>query len=162
MHIRAQYPLLKRTSFLRFLVRLGVLPYESKPLGFFRSLSFFAWEVLPRVMSITLSGQLPSYPPSAICCVSHVIRSAFSPLPRRHALGPYPAERRSSPLSVCIELALNHRLGREIPSIGFGTWKMGNGDGPISQVDQAISVGFSHVGASGSPALEVGGTKEED
>jgi hypothetical protein len=39
---------------------------------------------------------------------------------------------------------------------------MGNGDGPISQVDQAISVGFSHVGASGSPALEVGGTKEED
>ncbi|KAJ7149207.1 Aldo/keto reductase [Mycena crocata] len=35
--------------------------------------------------------------------------------------------------------------GREIPSIGFGTWKMGNGDEPISQVDQAISVGFSHV-----------------
>ncbi|KAF7365709.1 Aldo/keto reductase [Mycena venus] len=35
--------------------------------------------------------------------------------------------------------------GREIPSIGFGTWKMGNGDGPISQVDQAISVGFSHI-----------------
>ncbi|KAJ7659604.1 Aldo/keto reductase [Mycena polygramma] len=36
--------------------------------------------------------------------------------------------------------------GREIPSIGFGTWKLGNGDGPISQVDQAISLGFSHVG----------------
>ncbi|KAJ6517496.1 Aldo/keto reductase [Mycena vitilis] len=35
--------------------------------------------------------------------------------------------------------------GREIPSIGFGTWKLGNGDGPISQVDQAISLGFSHV-----------------
>ncbi|KAJ7776865.1 Aldo/keto reductase [Mycena maculata] len=35
--------------------------------------------------------------------------------------------------------------GREIPSIGFGTWKMGNGDGPINQVDQAISLGFSHV-----------------
>jgi len=35
--------------------------------------------------------------------------------------------------------------GREIPSIGFGTWKMGNGDGPISQIDQAISLGFSHV-----------------
>ncbi|KAJ6527085.1 NADP-dependent oxidoreductase domain-containing protein [Mycena capillaripes] len=35
--------------------------------------------------------------------------------------------------------------GREIPSLGFGTWKLGNGDGPISQVDQAISVGFSHV-----------------
>jgi len=35
--------------------------------------------------------------------------------------------------------------GRQIPSIGFGTWKIGNGDGPISQVDQAISLGFSHV-----------------
>ncbi|KAJ7478721.1 Aldo/keto reductase [Mycena galericulata] len=35
--------------------------------------------------------------------------------------------------------------GREIPSIGFGTWKIGNGDGPINQVDQAISLGFSHV-----------------
>ncbi|KAJ7085243.1 Aldo/keto reductase [Mycena belliarum] len=35
--------------------------------------------------------------------------------------------------------------GREIPSLGFGTWKMGNGDGPITQVDQAISVGFSHI-----------------
>ncbi|KAF8194448.1 NADP-dependent oxidoreductase domain-containing protein [Mycena galopus ATCC 62051] len=35
--------------------------------------------------------------------------------------------------------------GREIPSLGFGTWKMGNGDAPITQVDQAISVGFSHI-----------------
>ncbi|KAJ7505912.1 Aldo/keto reductase [Mycena galericulata] len=35
--------------------------------------------------------------------------------------------------------------GREIPSIGFGTWKIGNGQGPIDQVDQAISLGFSHI-----------------
>ncbi|KAJ7097606.1 NADP-dependent oxidoreductase domain-containing protein [Mycena epipterygia] len=35
--------------------------------------------------------------------------------------------------------------GHEIPSLGFGTWKIGNGDAPISQVDQAISVGFSHI-----------------
>ncbi|KAJ6450073.1 Aldo/keto reductase [Mycena sanguinolenta] len=35
--------------------------------------------------------------------------------------------------------------GRSIPSIGLGTGKMGNGDTPITQVDQAISVGFSHV-----------------
>ncbi|KAJ7709039.1 NADP-dependent oxidoreductase domain-containing protein, partial [Mycena rosella] len=35
--------------------------------------------------------------------------------------------------------------GREIPSIGFGTWKMGNGEKCTSQVDQAISVGFSHI-----------------
>lgn len=33
-----------------------------------------------------------------------------------------------------------------MPTIAFGTWKLGNGDGPIAQVDQAISVGFSHVG----------------
>ncbi|KAJ7916762.1 Aldo/keto reductase [Mycena leptocephala] len=35
--------------------------------------------------------------------------------------------------------------GHKIPSLAFGTWKIGNGDGPVSQVDQAISVGFSHV-----------------
>jgi len=35
--------------------------------------------------------------------------------------------------------------GHTIPSIGFGTWKLGNGESPISQVDQAISLGFSHV-----------------
>ncbi|KAJ6598221.1 Aldo/keto reductase [Mycena vulgaris] len=35
--------------------------------------------------------------------------------------------------------------GHKIPGIGFGTWKLGQGEGPRSQVDQAISVGFSHV-----------------
>jgi len=35
--------------------------------------------------------------------------------------------------------------GNAIPSIGFGTWTLGNGQGPIDQVEQAISVGFSHV-----------------
>ncbi|THV01948.1 Aldo/keto reductase [Dendrothele bispora CBS 962.96] len=35
--------------------------------------------------------------------------------------------------------------GYEMPTIAVGTWKMGNGDGPISQVDQAISLGFNHV-----------------
>ncbi|KAJ7480662.1 Aldo/keto reductase [Mycena latifolia] len=35
--------------------------------------------------------------------------------------------------------------GREIPSIGFGT-ASGHGDDAITQVDQAISVGFSHIG----------------
>ncbi|KAJ7489171.1 Aldo/keto reductase [Mycena latifolia] len=35
--------------------------------------------------------------------------------------------------------------GHEIPGIAFGTWKLGQGEGPTSQVDQAISVGFSHV-----------------
>ncbi|KAF8066592.1 Aldo/keto reductase [Lyophyllum atratum] len=35
--------------------------------------------------------------------------------------------------------------GHCIPSIAFGTWKLGNGQGPTDQVDQALSVGFSHV-----------------
>ena len=36
--------------------------------------------------------------------------------------------------------------GTQIPSIGFGTWTLGNGQNVIDQVDQAISLGFSHVG----------------
>ncbi|KAL0958942.1 hypothetical protein HGRIS_014257 [Hohenbuehelia grisea] len=35
--------------------------------------------------------------------------------------------------------------GNSIPGIAFGTWTLGNGQGVIDQVDQAISVGFSHV-----------------
>jgi len=35
--------------------------------------------------------------------------------------------------------------GTEIPSIAFGTWRIGNGQGPIDQVDQAFSVGFDHI-----------------
>ncbi|KAJ7252373.1 NADP-dependent oxidoreductase domain-containing protein [Mycena haematopus] len=40
-----------------------------------------------------------------------------------------------------------HKLndGYEIPSLAFGTWKLGRGDAPTSQVRQAIAVGFSHV-----------------
>jgi diketogulonate reductase-like aldo/keto reductase len=39
-------------------------------------------------------------------------------------------------------------LGYAIPSIAFGTWTLGNGQGPIDQVKQALSVGFSHIGTS--------------
>lgn len=35
--------------------------------------------------------------------------------------------------------------GTSIPSIAFGTWKLGNGDGTVDNVDQAISVGFDHI-----------------
>lgn len=35
--------------------------------------------------------------------------------------------------------------GNVIPSIAFGTWMLGNGQGSIDQVDQALSVGFSHI-----------------
>ncbi|KAF7304131.1 Aldo-keto reductase [Mycena indigotica] len=43
------------------------------------------------------------------------------------------------------EIPLNDGTGRTIPSLAFGTWKMGNGDAPITQVDQALGVGFDHV-----------------
>lgn len=35
--------------------------------------------------------------------------------------------------------------GRSIPAIGFGTWKIGNGETVITQVDQALGAGFDHV-----------------
>ncbi|KAH9965267.1 Aldo/keto reductase [Russula dissimulans] len=35
--------------------------------------------------------------------------------------------------------------GNFIPSIAFGTWGIGNGQSPIDQVEQAISVGFGHI-----------------
>ncbi|KAJ3507725.1 hypothetical protein NLJ89_g6141 [Agrocybe chaxingu] len=40
-------------------------------------------------------------------------------------------------------IALND--GNSIPSIGFGTWKIPVGNTTADQVDQAISVGFSHI-----------------
>ncbi|KAJ7350909.1 Aldo/keto reductase [Mycena albidolilacea] len=41
----------------------------------------------------------------------------------------------------------SHKLnnGYDIPGLAFGTWKLGKGDGPIGQVSQAISAGFSHI-----------------
>jgi len=35
--------------------------------------------------------------------------------------------------------------GREIPAIGYGTWKIGYGEDAISQIQQSISLGFDHV-----------------
>ncbi|KAF9500242.1 Aldo/keto reductase [Pleurotus eryngii] len=45
--------------------------------------------------------------------------------------------------------------GTQIPSIGFGTWTLGNGQNVIDQVDQAISLGFSHVDTAQSYRNEV-------
>ena len=36
--------------------------------------------------------------------------------------------------------------GHQIPSIAFGTWKLGNGQGPIDAVESALAVGFDHIG----------------
>jgi len=35
--------------------------------------------------------------------------------------------------------------GHAIPAIAYGTWTLGNGQGPIDNVGQALSVGFSHI-----------------
>ncbi|KIJ62492.1 hypothetical protein HYDPIDRAFT_176559 [Hydnomerulius pinastri MD-312] len=35
--------------------------------------------------------------------------------------------------------------GYSIPSIGFGTWTLGNGQGPIDQVEQALDSGYNHI-----------------
>ncbi|KAF9244488.1 NADP-dependent oxidoreductase domain-containing protein [Melanogaster broomeanus] len=45
-----------------------------------------------------------------------------------------------SPLSP-----LTYRTGYYIPSIAFGTWTLGNGQGPIDQVEQALDNGFNHI-----------------
>ena len=38
------------------------------------------------------------------------------------------------------------RIGTSIPSIAFGTWTLGTGQQSTDHVDQAISVGFNHIG----------------
>ncbi len=35
-----------------------------------------------------------------------------------------------------------------MPTIAYGTWTLGNGQGAVDQVDQALSLGFDHVGES--------------
>jgi diketogulonate reductase-like aldo/keto reductase len=35
--------------------------------------------------------------------------------------------------------------GTVTPGIAFGTWSLGNGQAPVDYVDQALSVGFSHI-----------------
>lgn len=37
-------------------------------------------------------------------------------------------------------------IGHQIPSIAFGTWKLGNGQGTTDTVETALSVGFDHIG----------------
>ncbi|KAG2106160.1 Aldo/keto reductase [Suillus discolor] len=35
--------------------------------------------------------------------------------------------------------------GHYMPSIAFGTWKTGNGQGPVDQVKQALGSGYNHI-----------------
>jgi hypothetical protein len=57
---------------------------------------------------------------------------------------------------ACCSLHICCYIGNFMPSIAFGTWGIGNGQGPIDQVEQAISVGFSHIGTIISLSLSGG------
>lgn len=46
--------------------------------------------------------------------------------------------------------------GRELPEIGFGTWKVGSGQTVVDQVEQAIEVGFDHIGEPAAALPELG------
>ncbi|THG95192.1 hypothetical protein EW026_g6414 [Hermanssonia centrifuga] len=60
--------------------------------------------------------------------------------------------------------------GTTIPTVAFGTWKLGNGQQTIDEVDQAISVGFNHIDTAqayrneeeAGAALSDSGLKRED
>lgn len=47
------------------------------------------------------------------------------------------------PRECCSQLLCT---GTSIPSVAFGTWTLGGGTQATDFVDQAISVGFSHIG----------------
>lgn len=36
--------------------------------------------------------------------------------------------------------------GDQISTIGFGTWTTGNGAQAVDQVEQAVELGFDHIG----------------
>lgn len=55
-----------------------------------------------------------------------------------------------------------HIIGTEVNAdahvrihVSFGTWKLGNGQAVVDQVEQAISVGFSHIGITLKSSLFV-------
>ncbi|KAH9919527.1 NADP-dependent oxidoreductase domain-containing protein [Fomitopsis serialis] len=60
--------------------------------------------------------------------------------------------------------------GTEIPSIAFGTWKLGNGQTTMERVNQALEVGFTHIDSAqvyrneseAGDALRASGLKRED
>jgi len=54
--------------------------------------------------------------------------------------------------------------GYTIPSIAFGTWTLGNGQGPIDQVEQALANGYDHIDTAQSyrNEAEVGTALHED
>jgi len=45
--------------------------------------------------------------------------------------------------------------GHQIPSIAFGTWKLGNGQGTTDTVETALGVGFDHIDTAQSYRNEV-------
>lgn len=53
----------------------------------------------------------------------------------------------ASKRSLC--MCVLFHIGTSIPSIAFGTWNLGPGQQSVDRVEQAISVGFNHIGALG-------------
>jgi diketogulonate reductase-like aldo/keto reductase len=46
------------------------------------------------------------------------------------------------------DIIVERTVGHLMPSIAFGTWRIGNGNGPINNAKEAFKVGFTHLGAS--------------
>lgn len=47
---------------------------------------------------------------------------------------------------VAIGVELISSAGTSIPSIAFGTWQRGNGQVGVDITEEALSVGFEHIG----------------
>lgn len=57
------------------------------------------------------------------------------------------------PLNLCLVVIIATdsllcvlSIGTTIPSIAFGTWRLGNGQTTTDRVSQAVSAGFNHIG----------------
>lgn len=42
-----------------------------------------------------------------------------------------------------------------MPSIAYGTWTLGNGQGPIDQIAQAFDTGYYHIGKNLEVAISI-------
>lgn len=47
---------------------------------------------------------------------------------------------------MAIGVELISSAGTSIPSIAFGTWQRGNGQVGVDITEEALSVGFEHIG----------------
>ncbi|CCM00039.1 uncharacterized protein FIBRA_02065 [Fibroporia radiculosa] len=121
-----------------------------------------------RVISIHVpaaKSKIPSLPvtPRAASAGARDATNKASPPSRLPTLGPPPKRRQNifksvlrsrhsdppMPTKSLEELTprsnVAKRMRATIPSVAFGTWKLGGGQSATTHVDQALSVGFNHV-----------------